>query len=331
MTQSRAVLVVGEYRDDQPRPATREAISAGRRIADQLDGEVVVLVPGHDVTRVAAAFATIHGVDRVIAVDDPLLSPFTPGPWSAVLWSVARERRPAAIVIPSTITGRDYAARVAARLNVGLVPDATDVWVEDGHLAARRAVLGGRVVTAIRFSDPHGPSMVTIAPSAFPKAGGRDAACAMDSADIAIDGRDTSVRVVEVSAHEVRGQALADAQRIVSGGRGLGEAENFALVEELARALDAAVGASGAVVGAGWRPHAAQVGSTGYTVAPKLYLAVGISGAPQHLVGMQGSEYIVAINRDPDAPIFKVASFGIVGDLFEVVPALITRLRESPP
>lgn len=329
MTAPRDILVIGEHRDGEPRVVALETVSAGRRIAGALEGGLTVLVPGQGVGEVARQFACLDGVDRVIVVDDPRLNPFTPGPWSAAVSSVARRLRPAAILIPGSITGRDYAARVAARLETGLVPDATDLWIDQGRLVAQRMVLGGRAQTAVRFGESDAPSMVTIAPGGFTHMRTRSTPCPIEVASVELLGSDTSVAVVEVSAHEAVGQAIDGAERIVSGGRGLGKPENFALVEELAEVLDAAVGASGAVVGAGWRTHADQVGSTGYTVAPKLYLAVGISGAPQHLVGMQGSEYIVAINRDADAPIFQIASFGIVGDLFEIVPPLIARLREE--
>ncbi len=330
MTASRDILVIGEHRAGKPRAVVLETIAAGRRVADALGGSLSVLVAGHEIGDIAGAFASVSVVDRVLVADDSRLDPFTVGPWIAAIHSVAMRLQPMVVLIPSSITGRDYAARVAARLGAGLVPDATDLWIDGGHLVAQRAVLGGRMRTAVRFEDEAGPWMVTIAPGAFPKPDFCGTACPIEPVEIVIRDSDARVTVVDVARHEATGQALAGAKRIVSGGRGLGKAENFALVEQLAEALDAAVGASGAVVGAGWRPHGDQVGSTGYTVAPRLYLAVGISGAPQHLVGMQGSDYIVAINRDPDAPIFKIAAFGIVGDLFEVVPAVITRLREMP-
>ena len=327
MTTSGDILVVGEHRSGKPRGVALETVTAGRRLADAIGKHLTVVVPGRGVADIAAVFARMVGVDRVLVADDDRLDPFTAGPWIATIQSVAMRLEPAALLIPSSITGRDYAARVAARLGAGLVPDVTDVWFDDGRLVAQRGVLGGRMRTAVQFEDDTGPWMVTVAPGAFPKPEVRETACSIEPLDIHISTDDTRVSVTEVTRHEATGQALANARRIVSGGRGLGKAENFALVEQLADALNAAVGASGAVVGAGWRPHDDQVGSTGYTVAPRLYLAVGISGAPQHLVGMQDSEYIVAINRDPDAPIFKVASFGIVGDLFDVVPALIARLQ----
>jgi len=215
---------------------------------------------------------------------------------------------------------------VAARLDAGLAPDVTGVDVDDGHIVALRPVLGGRVQTAIRF-EPESPAMMTIAAGAFARAESGESSAPIETVVPPIDEADLRATIMGTAVHEAGSKALAAAERIVTGGRGLGKPEHFSLIEELARELDAAVGASGAAVGAGWRSHEDQVGSTGHTVAPRLYLAVGVSGAPQHLVGMQGAEYIVAINRDPDAPIFRSATFGIVGDLFEVVPAIIAELR----
>ena len=324
------VLVIGEHHNGRIRPTSFELVAAARGIAEEIGGSATVAVLGAAVDGLAREFASIEGVDRVVAVGHDALAPFTAGPWVAAVTEVIRHVEPFAVLIPGSIAGRDYAARVAARLDTGLVPDVTALAVEEGRLVASRAVLGARVVTAVRFLDA-GPAMVTVAPGSFPKAGPGDAEAPIESIDVEIPDADRRVSLVATVAHEAGAKALANAERIVAGGRGLGKAENFALVEELALVLDAAVGASGATVGAGWRSHIDQVGSTGHIVSPRLYLAVGISGAPQHLVGMQGSEYVVAINRDPDAPIFKLASFGIVGDLFEVVPALIDELKAGTP
>ena len=305
-----------------------ELVTAARRLADDLGGTVSVAVAGDGVDTIAASFAATEGVDEVVVAGHPALAPFLPGPWVSAVTAIVRDVDPFAVLIPSTITGRDYAARVAARLGAGLAADVIGLGIDAAHgtLTATRAVLGSRFETTVTF-QADGPAIVTVAPGAFPRAQAGDRSAPVREIEIAIDEADQRATVLERSAHKAGAKALGNAERIVSGGRGLGKAENFAIVEDLAAALDASVGASGATVGAGWRSHNDQVGSTGHTVSPKLYVAVGISGAPQHLVGMIGSENVVAINRDPDAPIFKVASFGIVGDLFEVVPAVIHHLQ----
>lgn len=321
-----SILVIAEFLNDQPRTLSLEAVHAASRLADHLDADVVVAVAGKSTEAMANRMAQVNGVHGVVAFESEHLEPFLPGVWAGAIASAINHVQPVAVMIPSSITGRDYAARVAARLRLGLVADVTGVGVDGGRVVAERSVLGGRVQTAVTFlSDP--PAMMTIAAGAFPSAGDGTHAAPVETVALSIDDADRRAEILETTVHEAGGRALGGAERIVTGGRGLGEAENFALVEQLANELDAAVGASGAVVGAGWRSHTDQVGSTGQSVAPKLYLAVGVSGAPQHLVGMQGAEHVVAINRDPDAPIFKVAAFGIVGDLFEVVPALIDELR----
>lgn len=323
---TRSILVIAEFIEDQPRALSLEAVSAASQVADRLDAEVVVAVAGSDVDSTAERMSRVDGVDRVVAFRSDELWPFLPGAWTGAVTTMIRHVQPIAVMIPSSITGRDYAARVAARIDAGLVPDVTGVNVDDGRIVAERSVLGGRVQTAVTF-EPGPPALMTIAAGAFPRAEHGDTAAPVETVDLSIDDADRRAVIVETNVHEAGGKALAAADRIVTGGRGLGKAEHFALIEELAGELDAAVGASGAVVGAGWRSHADQVGSTGHTVAPKLYLAVGVSGAPQHLVGMQGADYVVAINRDPHAPIFGIAAYGIVGDLFEVVPAVIDELR----
>lgn len=320
------ILVVGEHHNGIIRSVSLELINAARVLANDLSSEVVVAVPGSGVAGIASEFASIQGVDRVVIAEHDALAPALPGPWTSTVTSLIRHFEPFAAFIPASITGRDYAARVAARLDLALVSDAIDLSLDEGHLVASRAALGGRVQTSVRFIDA-GPALVTVAPGAFSRAEPGGSTAPIEAIDVSIEPDDLRVTLVEKSEHRAGAKGLTSAERIVAGGRGLGRAENFALVEELAEVLDATVGASGATVGAGWRPHSDQVGSTGYTVTPKLYLAVGISGAPQHLVGMSGAEYIVAINRDPDVPIFKIASFGIVGDLFEIVPALIRQLN----
>ncbi|MDQ3044391.1 MAG: electron transfer flavoprotein subunit alpha/FixB family protein, partial [Chloroflexota bacterium] len=213
-------------------------------------------------------------------------------------------------------------------LGTGLAADCVQLDVEEGALVAVRPILGGRVQTAVRLAGSE-PQMATVRPGAFEKADASGTAPEIENVTIELTDADNRIAIRGTAAKEMGSVNLEAAEIIVSGGRGLKEPDNFKIVEELAAALDAAVGASRAVVDAGWRPHHEQVGQTGRTVAPRLYVAVGISGAVQHLVGMQGAEYIVAINRDPDAPIFKTASFGIVGDLFEIVPAVTEAIKRA--
>jgi electron transfer flavoprotein alpha subunit len=268
------------------------------------------------------------GVDRLMVADDPRLDGLTTEAAAAVLARAIAEVEPGVVLVPGTTAGRDYAPRVAARLGVGLAADCVDFAVEGGALVAVRPILGGRVMTAVRL-PAETTQMATVRPGSFEPAEAAGDAPTAESLPVELGPSDLRVTVRETAPKEKGPTDLEAAKTIVSGGRGLKEPANFRLVEELARALDGAVGATRAVVDAGWRPHHEQIGQTGRTVRPRLYVAVGISGAVQHNVGMQAADYIVAINRDADAPIFKVASFGIVGDLFEVVPAVIQELKAA--
>jgi electron transfer flavoprotein alpha subunit len=247
---------------------------------------------------------------------------------AAVLITAMAEAQPGVVLVPGTTAGRDYAPIVAARIGAGLAADCVAFSVEDGTLSATRPVLGGRAVSQVRCLG-NGPAMATVRTGSFAKAEPGATQPEEQSLDVALDPGDLRVSLVDTTAKGAGGSRLDSAEVVVSGGRGLGKPEQFALVEALAEALGGAVGATRAVVDAGWRPHHEQIGQTGRTVSPRLYIAVGVSGAVQHNVGMQGADAIVAINRDPDAPIFKIASFGIVGDLFEVVPALTAEVRNA--
>jgi electron transfer flavoprotein alpha subunit len=290
-------------------------------------GAVTALLMGSGLTSAAASLGAT-GVDRVLVADDPHLAHLTSESAAAVLVAAIQQVSPGIVLIPGTTSGRDYAPRAAARLGVGLAADCVELSVEDGDLVAIRPILGGKVQTAVRMPGSH-PQMATVRPGSFEKATTSGASSATEQLSVSLGPDDLRVTVTGTAEAEAGTASLDSAPVIVAGGRGLKEPDKFSLIEDLAAALNAAVGASRAVVDAGWRPHHEQVGQTGRTVSPKLYIAVGISGAVQHLVGMQGSETIVAINRDPDAPIFKIASFGIVGDLFEVVPALVAELKAA--
>ena len=315
------VLVVAEPNEANRDNIARELIA----IAQQLGpAGIHVIVPGEDAEARAREFAGLAEVTSLHLSHHEFDSLAF---WTDFICGNAKEVRPSAILIPATLWGRDIVPRVAARLDVPIAADVVGVNVnEGGSIVCRRQVYGGRMETEIAITSPC--AVISVRPGSFrgsPEPGG-DADILVSVVDSIFDFRKT---LLEEVAAEKPAEGIARAVRIVSGGRGLGKAENFALVEELASVLNAAVGASGAVVGAGWRPHSQQVGSTGTTVAPRLYLAVGISGAVQHTIGMSGSDAIVAINRDPEAPIFQIASLGIVGDLFEIVPALIDELKNS--
>jgi electron transfer flavoprotein alpha subunit len=321
------VLIVAEASGTDLRPVSFELVTAGKQVAAGTGGAVTALLMGSGIDAAAATLCAT-GVDRVLVADDTQLAHLTSESATAVLVTAINQVSPGIVLIPGTTSGRDYAPRAAARLGVGLAADCVELSVEDGSLVAVRPVLGGKVQTAVRMPGSH-PQMATVRPGSFEKAATDGAGAPTEQLSVTLSPDDLRVTVTGTADAEAGTASLDSAQTIVAGGRGLKEPDKFSLIDELAGALNAAVGASRAVVDAGWRPHHEQVGQTGRTVSPKLYIAVGISGAVQHLVGMQGSETIVAINRDPDAPIFKIASFGIVGDLFEVVPALVAELRAA--
>jgi electron transfer flavoprotein alpha subunit len=316
-----AILAVVEQRDGSLRKVSLEVVTAARRLADQLGATVdaVVLATG-PVT--GADQLAKYGADRVLTGTNAEFTLYQPDACSATIAGMAREY--AAIVFAATATGRDLAPRVAARTGVGLASDVTEFAVDGGKVVVTRPVYAGKALQKLRLDGT--PAMLsirpnTVQPAESPKAGAPAVAN--------VPGFTIRARVTGVKAPASAALDVAEAPVVVSGGRGLKEPEQFKLLEELAGAFgNAAVGASRAVVDAGWREHGAQVGQTGKTVSPSLYIAVGISGAIQHLAGMRTARTIVAINRDKDAPIFKVADYGIVGDLFEIVPRLTTEVRK---
>ncbi|HEV2107417.1 MAG TPA: electron transfer flavoprotein subunit alpha/FixB family protein [Thermomicrobiales bacterium] len=319
------IVVVGEVGAGGLRPVSWEALAAGRAVAEALGEPLVGLIMGSGVDEEARTFGA--GLDRLLVADQPELDMLTAETATAVLAAAIRDVEPSVVLMPGTTLGRDYAPRLAARLGVPCAADCIDFAVEDGALVAVRPVLGGRVQSVVRFTG-EGPWLATVRPGSFEQAQtASDASPAPEAVAVELSADDLRVSVRETVEKQAGPTNLTAAKVVVSGGRGLKEPDNFRLVEDLARVLDGAVGATRAVVDAGWRPHHEQIGQTGVTVSPRLYVAVGVSGAVQHNVGMHGSDYVVAINRDPDAPIFKIAAFGIVGDAFEVVPAIIEALE----
>lgn len=315
------VLIVAETVGGALRGASLELVTA----ANAVGGNVIALVPGSGIGAAAEELAAT-GVAVTLSVDDPRLAAFTTDAYAAAVEAAINQVDPAVVLFTGTTSGRDLAPRVAARFGAPLAANVIALRTENGALVATRPVLGGRVQTDVALTGEL--VMASVGPGAFAAAPvGSPSDVSVQALAVDFSGVPERVKVTGIAAvQDAGGAKLESADVIVAGGRGLKEAANFALVEALAAQLGGAVAASRAVVDAGWRPHTEQIGQTGKTVAPRLYIAVGVSGAVQHNVGMQGSDYIVAINRDPDAPIFKLASFGIVGDLFEVVPELTKQL-----
>jgi electron transfer flavoprotein alpha subunit len=321
MAANGGVLIVAEAGGAELRPVSFELVTAGKKVATELGGSLTALLMGSGIEAAAGQLASV-GVDRVQVAEDERLRHLPVDAVTTVVARVIRDLAPAVVLVPATTAGIEYGPRVAARLRVGLASDCIDFAVENGALVAVRPVLGGRVQTAVKLGKGS-PQMATVRLGSFEPASGGSGGPVPERVAVELAEADLRIKVTGVSAKEAAGGvALEEATVIVGGGRGLKEPRNFELVEQLAAALGGAVAATRAVTDAGWRPHHEQVGQTGRTISPRLYLAIGISGAVQHLVGIQGSDYVVAINRDPDAPIFKIASFGIVGDLFEIVPPL---------
>jgi len=321
-----AIWVVVEHGKDEVRPVTRELLGRAKEMAAASGAKVGALVLAQDAAPIAAKLGGL-GCDEAICVSDPELRRYRPRPYVAAAAAVIGDRNPAAVLVGATMNGREFAAMLAANLDAGIASDCLEVdWV-DGALSASRPVYGGRLLETIRWTKP-GPAVVSVRPRAYPDPGPGDGApppIAEVAASIPPEALDTEI--VGFKREEGGTVNLADADVIVSGGRGLQVPENFSIVRELAEELGGSVGASRAVVDAGWIPYPHQVGQTGKTVRPKLYVAVGISGAIQHLAGMKTSETIFAINKDPNAPIFKVATWGFVGDALEIVPKLTRKLR----
>ncbi|MCU0453402.1 MAG: electron transfer flavoprotein subunit alpha/FixB family protein [Bacteroidetes bacterium] len=318
------ILVLAEQRDGKLRKSSAEAVRAARTLADQTSGEVIALVVGPSGSG-AAAETGGYGAHRALTVDAPQVAAYSTTAWTKATAEVAVAVGANAVILSATSLGKDLAPRVAVRLQAGLAADCTALRLDGGAIIATRPVYAGKALTDIRITTP--VQIYTLRPNVFTSGASSGGAAPVQTQAVAFTDADTAVRVTDVQMGSGK-LDVAEADIVVSGGRGLKAPENFKMIEELAAALHGAVGASRAVVDAGWRPHAEQVGQTGKTVSPTLYVAVAVSGAIQHLAGMSSSKYIVAINKDKDAPIFQVADYGIVGDAFEVVPALAAEVKK---
>jgi electron transfer flavoprotein alpha subunit len=317
------VLAFAEQRDGKFKKSSFETVRAAREVADKLGAECVALVVGSGVAATAGELGQ-YGASRVIAVDDPSLAAHANRAYAKAISAVAKKEGAGVVFLPASQMGKDLAPRVAVQLEAGLASDCIALQVEDGDILASRPVFAGKAVADVRVRTA--VKVFTLRPNVFP-AKAEGAAAVVETAAVALEPADLVTVVKDVAVATGRPD-VTEAEVIVAGGRGMKGAEHFALLESLADVLGAAIGASRAVVDAGWRPHDEQVGQTGKTVSPTLYIACGISGAVQHLAGMSSSKYIVAINKDKDAPIFQLADYGIVGDLFEVVPELTEQLKK---
>ena len=318
------VLAVLEQRDGSLRKVSHEVVTGARRLADALGGEVHALVLAAGAVQGTDASGR-YGADKVITATHAGFAQYAAEGFTRAVAERAKAGGYGAIVFSASAQGKDLAPRVAARLDVPLAADVTDVTVDGGKVVVTRPVYAGKALLKVKVTVT--PAVVSLRPNVFtpverPKAGTAES--------VTVSGDAGRVIVKGIKAAAGGSLDVAEAPIVVSGGRGLKEPANFKLLEDLAKAFGgrAAVGASRAVVDAGWRPHGDQVGQTGKTVSPSLYVAVGISGAIQHLAGMRTAKVIVAINKDKDAPIFKVADYGIVGDLFEIVPRLTEEIKK---
>jgi electron transfer flavoprotein alpha subunit len=328
ISQYHGVWVFAEQKGEVPAGVAYELLGEGRKLAGLLGVPLSAVLMGEGVKQ-AAKQLIARGADNVYLVDDPALKDFNDESYADIFVQLIQRFKPEIVLMGATTYGRSLAPRVASRINTGLTADCTKLEIDLDRriLMQTRPAFGGNLMATIVCPN-HRPQMATVRPKVMkaldpnPSRAGK-----IIKPDVVIP-TDVKTRVVEVVSNLTEMVNLAEADIIVSGGRGLGDPKNFVLLEELARTLGGAVGASRAAVDAGWIPYSHQVGQTGKTVGPKVYFACGISGAVQHLAGMSSSDTIVAINRDPDAPIFKVATFGIVGDALQVVPELIKVFKE---
>ncbi len=325
------VWVYGEITPEgELAPVVFELLNEGRRLADALNSRLGVVIVGEGVKKLADE-AIARGADVVYIVDAPQYRDFIEEKISTALEFVARKFKPEILLTGATVIGRSLIPRLAIRLETGLTADCTslDIDAETGNLLQTRPAFGGNIMATILCPE-HRPQMATVRHKVFKEAERDDSRTGeiieIDANDIALE-EFAKVIIERIDETENEELAIADADIIIGGGRGVGGPEGFELLYDLAHILGGAVGASRAAVDAGWIAYRNQVGQTGKTVAPKLYIACGISGAVQHKVGMQTSDFIVAINKDKSAPIFDIADIGIVGDLFEVLPPLIRKLK----
>lgn len=327
---SKNVYVFTEQRDGEIQKVGIELIGKARELADALSQEVVAVLLGSGIKEKAEVLIK-HGADKVIVVDDPMLAEYVTEPYTKAIYEVIKAEEPEIMLYGASSIGRDLAPRVSARVHTGLTADCTGLEIDEETKLLRmtRPAFGGNIMATILCADFR-PQMATVRPGVM-KALAEDATRTGEIKEfpVTFTDADMNVKIREVVKAEHKAVDITEAKRLVSGGRGIGNAEGFAMIKELAEALDGEVASSRACVDAGWIAKDEQVGQTGKTVRPELYVACGISGAIQHVAGMESADYIVAINKDETAPIFEVADLGIVGDLKVIVPKLAEAIKKA--
>jgi electron transfer flavoprotein alpha subunit len=320
------VMVIAEVSEGKIKKGSLEAVSCGRELCNQTGGELSVALAGSAVEALAGELGK-YGADRLLLIEDPGLAQYSAEGYTSALAPVIKDKKPSILLMSNSIFSRDLAPRIAVRLGVGIMTDCIELSLENGTLVSLRPVYGGKAIAKVQ-SKGETPQFATIRPNVVAMAE-VDPPKSPEVEKIAPVPGEIRTKVTNAIREEAEKVDLTEAEIIVSGGRGMKNSENFKILEELAKVLGAAVGASRVVVDSEWRSHSDQVGQTGKVVNPKLYIACGISGAVQHLAGMGTSRTIVAINNDPEAPIFQKADYGIIGDLFEVVPLLTDELKKA--
>lgn len=325
---TKPILVFCEQREGRLKKVGLEALGEARRLSDGSGRPVIAVLIGASVGPLAQELAG-HGASRILVADDPALDRYSSEIYTTVLAETAARLQPVAVFMGATAMGKDLAPKLAARLKTALLQDCIALQMEpNGAILATRPIYGGKLRAVVKADSP-ALQVVTLRPNLFSVWEAEPAAdVPVERLNVSIDSMKPMATVREVQQTGGGKVELTEAAIVVSGGRGLKGPENFKLIEELATALGAAVGASRAAVDAGWKPHSYQVGLTGKTVSPQLYIACGISGAIQHQAGMSSARTIVAINSNPNAPIFKLATYGIVGDLFEIIPLLTEEVKK---
>lgn len=323
------VWVYAEWREGQVHGVSHELLSSGRGLADKLGVNLCAVLLGSGIDEAAARELVSYGADTVFVVDRPELAHFTDDVYSKALVELINQKRPEILLAGATSIGRSFIPRVAASLRTGLTADCTELDISpEGLLLQTRPAFGGNIMATIICPNRR-PQMATVRPKVMKPVRVEGHQGRIEQVELPGECFTGRIEVLEVIPEKDQTARLVEADVIISGGRGLRKGENFAILEELAQIVNGAVGASRGAVEEGWIAPSHQVGQTGRTVAPALYMAVGLAGAIQHLVGMQGSQVIVAVNKDPHAPIFDVATYGVVADLFEFIPAFIKRIKRE--